>query len=174
MENASKALLIAGGVLLMILLLSLFVYTVNKMGGSTARIYSDLEKSKVDEFNQVFLNYQVKAYKLGKDGKEIGLTMQDVISIVNFAKDNNERHIMPVHVNVSVTGISIKVNGTDEEAGDNWEDKDNETLDKILKKYYYFENGEGTEKLKFKDINIEYGEQSKGEANFVKKIEIIK
>ena len=42
MENASKALLIAGGVLIAILLLTLFSYLFRQMASSTSNIYENL------------------------------------------------------------------------------------------------------------------------------------
>ena len=40
MENASKALLIAGGVLIAILIATLWVYFARKIGDENARIYA--------------------------------------------------------------------------------------------------------------------------------------
>ena len=57
MENASKALLISGGVLIAILILTLFSYLFSKMAGSSSNIYAALEKHEKDEFNQQFINY---------------------------------------------------------------------------------------------------------------------
>ena len=42
MENASKALIIAGGVLIVILVLTLFAYINTKMGSGTSNLYSRL------------------------------------------------------------------------------------------------------------------------------------
>ena len=79
MENASKALIMAGGVLIAILLLTFFVYILNVIGAHTARVYEDLEASEISEFNQKFLNY---------DGRD-DLKIQDVVTIVGLAIDNN-------------------------------------------------------------------------------------
>lgn len=54
MENASKALLISAGVLIAILLLTLFSYLMRQMGGSTYGIYSKLSQREITEFNQKF------------------------------------------------------------------------------------------------------------------------
>lgn len=94
MENASKALLIAGAMLLFILVLTFSVYLVRRIGGQTSELYGDIEQSKIDEFNQKFLIY---------NGKE-DLRIHDVISIINLAKDNNEHARFPVVIKVKVDG----------------------------------------------------------------------
>lgn len=90
MENASKAILIAGGVLLMIMALSFATYIFRSIGESTSEYYEQLEQSDIDQFNQKFTKYE------GKND----LTIQDVVSIVNLAKDNNQTEKMPVEVKV--------------------------------------------------------------------------
>ena len=92
MENASKALLISAGVLLAILLLSLFAYLMRQMGASTSGIYSTLSQHEISEFNQKFLNYEGRKK----------LSIQDVITIVNLAKDNNEKANRPTIIEVKV------------------------------------------------------------------------
>ena len=93
MENASKALLIAGAALLAMLLLSLLVYVFNNIGSGANDIYENLKESDITEFNQKFLNY---------DGKT-NLKIQDVVTIINIAIDNNERGVVPIDVVVRVT-----------------------------------------------------------------------
>ena len=93
MENASKALLIVGGMLIGILLFSLFIYMVRKSGAETAKVYTIFSQSEIAEFNQKFYNYEDK-----------DLTIQDVVSIVNLAKDNNQRQDRPTNITVSVNG----------------------------------------------------------------------
>lgn len=105
MENASKALLIAGAMLLLILVLTFSVYLVRKIGGQTSELYGDLEQSKIDEFNQKFFIYNDRGTKKDAEGNWINpLTIQDVISIINLAKDNNENQKYPVIVKVKIDG----------------------------------------------------------------------
>lgn len=110
MENASKALLISAGVLLAILLLSLFAYLMRQMGTSTSGIYSTLSQHEISEFNQKFLNYE---------GRE-NLSIQDVITIVNLAKDNNEKANRPTIIEVTVDELD-------------WSKKTTEELNDLLK-----------------------------------------
>lgn len=97
MENASKALLIAAGVLIAILILTLFSYLMRQMGSSTSGIYSKLSQREITEFNQKFLNYEGRGiYSVGKDneGNDLynPLTVQDVATLINLARDSKENH----------------------------------------------------------------------------------
>lgn len=109
MENAAKALLIAGGVLIAILILSLFSYLVTQMGGSTSKIYSTMSQKEITEFNQKFLNYEDRE-----------LNIQDVITIVNMAKDNNEKSNRNTTISVFV-------------GGQNWVNKTSNQLNDLIK-----------------------------------------
>lgn len=104
MENASKAIIIAGGFLLMIMALSLAMFIFRNIGNSTSEYYEQLEQSDIDEFNQKFTKYDEK-----KD-----LTIQDVISIVNLAKDNNETGKMSLEVIVTLDERELQ-NETEDE-----------------------------------------------------------
>ncbi len=117
MENASKALLISAGVLIAILLLTLFSYLMRQMGDSTSGIYSTLSQHEITEFNQKFLNYE------GRDN----LSIQDVVTIINLAKDNNEKLNRP-------TIIEVKVDGSD------WSDKTLDVVKQNLDKTYTCSN----------------------------------
>ena len=114
MENASKALIIAGSVLIMILVLSLATYTFTRMGRDTAKMYSELEASDKSEFNQRFLNYKDRDIKKDASGQWINaLSIQDIVTVVNFAKENNKSRRMPVQVKVTLTGTGDITNYTD-------------------------------------------------------------
>lgn len=98
MENASKALLMAGAVLLLMLVLTFSVYFVKKLGGQTSELYSNIKQSDIDEFNQQFFNY---------DGKD-NLRIHDVISIINLAKNNNQSERFPIIIKVKVDGEEMQ------------------------------------------------------------------
>lgn len=79
MENASKALIMAAGVLIGILVLSLGVYLFAVFGDSSAKIQSRNEQKIVSEFNSQFTAYEGRT----------DLKIYDIITIVNYAKENN-------------------------------------------------------------------------------------
>lgn len=80
MENASKALIMAAGVLIGILVLSLAVYLFVSFGSTSADINKQRVEQQLVEFNSKFTSYE------GKDG----LTIYDVITLARYARENNE------------------------------------------------------------------------------------
>ncbi len=81
MENASKALIIAGGVLIAILTIAVLLFAWRTMG-TTAK-EDDLQKAsqQLSEFNEQFTSYQ----------KQI-LYGADVASVINKIRSNNSKH----------------------------------------------------------------------------------
>lgn len=78
MENASKALIMAGGILLGVLILALMV-TLFASSKSLSNSYETIKQSEaVQQFNTNFTKY------LGQD-----LTIHQVVTICNFADKNN-------------------------------------------------------------------------------------
>ena len=104
MENASKALIIAGGVLIVILVLTLFAYINTKMGSGTHNLYSRLEDHDITEFNQKFLNY---------DGNK-NLKIQDVVTLINTANNANKNNNIGAQVSILVNNASYLDKSTDE------------------------------------------------------------
>lgn len=97
MENASKALLIAGGVLVAILLLSLFSYMFTRMSDNTSNIVKTMEKSQIREFNQQFFNYE---------GRE-DITIQDIVTMVNIANDSYKTAKFPVKIEIRYRDVDL-------------------------------------------------------------------
>ena len=115
MENASKALIMAGGVLIAILLLTLFSYLFTKISSSTASFYDNLEKHEIDEFNQQFLNYEGSGTKVvGKTKDENGndvneynpLVAQDIATLINLAKNAEKNSKIRASVEIKLCGDS--------------------------------------------------------------------
>lgn len=79
MENATKALIMAAGVLMGIVILSLAVYEFTSFGISSKEIHKANEETRLNEFNSQFTKYE------GKDD----VTIYDVITVANLAKENN-------------------------------------------------------------------------------------
>ena len=79
MENASKALLMAAGVLIGILILSLGVYLFATFGSASAELHKENEQNQINQFNSQFTLY------VGKEG----VTIYDVVTVANLATENN-------------------------------------------------------------------------------------
>ena len=82
MENATKALIMAATVLLGVIILSLAVYLFLYFGSYAEGVENQNRDNQIAQFNSQFLSYQ---------GKE-GITIYDVITIANMAKDYNEEN----------------------------------------------------------------------------------
>lgn len=139
MENASKALLIAAGVLLMILVLSFAILLFRRMGSQSSEFYKDMSDTEIYEFNQQFFNYERDDLKI-----------QDVVSVINLAKDANDRERVPVVLEVNYLGSILDLNTVDTKKM--LSDSINDDI-----------------KTRYK-CTVEYGENS----NYVGKITIIK
>ena len=77
MENASKALIMAAGILVGMLILALMVTLFASAGNLNKSYDQSREASKVQQFNVNFIKY------IEKD-----LTIHDVLTIYNFAKQS--------------------------------------------------------------------------------------
>jgi len=92
MENASRALLMAGGILLGILILSLMV-TLFASSNSLSKRYDQSKQSEaIQRFNTNFTQY------VGRD-----LTIHQVLTIYNFAKQNGFEDSNIVKPSISFT-----------------------------------------------------------------------
>ena len=79
MENASKALLMAAGVLIGILIMLLAVYLFISFGSTSADIHEKVHINQINNFNSQFTMYE---------GKE-DITIHDVVSVAKLAKEIN-------------------------------------------------------------------------------------
>lgn len=115
MENASKALIIAGGVLIAVLLLTVFSYLFGKMASSTSSIYETLEKHEIDEFNQQFLNYEGRGitilHKKDENNRDVTyynyLKAQDIATLINLAKNSENNSKFKTKVKITLNGVNI-------------------------------------------------------------------
>ncbi len=93
MENAAKALIIAGGGLLLVLVLTLAMFIFKRMATQSSSFYKEMSDSERFEYNQKFFNYESE-----------NLRIQDVVTLINLVKDANEKQRAPVTINVSFGG----------------------------------------------------------------------
>lgn len=78
MENASKALIMAGGMLIGIIIISIGVILFAAFGGTSRNIQEQVDSRVLAEFNNNFEKY------LGSN-----CTIHDIVSLANFARKNN-------------------------------------------------------------------------------------
>ncbi len=81
MENASKALIMAGGILIGLVIFAMFVYELTTFAGNS-RIYDErVAKQQIEEFNSQFEKYTNQS-----------LTAQDIVTINNYIIEWNKNN----------------------------------------------------------------------------------
>lgn len=80
MENASKALIMAAGVLIGLLILSLAVYLFANFGAASAEAHRRNAENQVNQFNVQFTVYHGRT----------DVTIHDVVTVANLAKSSND------------------------------------------------------------------------------------
>lgn len=80
MENASKALIMAGSMLIGVIIISIGVYIFTTFGGSSKNIQEQVDNRVLAEFNNNFEKF------LGSDE----CTIHDIVNTISFAKKNNK------------------------------------------------------------------------------------
>ena len=107
MENASKALIIAGGMLIAIMVASLFVYLFTTYGNYAENMYDRINQRQITEANNEYTKYEG-----AKDN-----TIYDVITVVNKAKDNNKSLDLQSgdrgYISVGINGINSNLQNAD-------------------------------------------------------------
>lgn len=86
MENASKALIMAASVILGIMIITFSVFVFGIFKDYNAKNTSQIEEKEDSKFNSEFFKY----YENGKDVLKVN--PHDIVSIVNFAKENNLKY----------------------------------------------------------------------------------
>lgn len=142
MENASKALIIAGGVLLAMMILALLLYVASSVTDMAEAQDRKVLTEQIEEFNKSYLAYNKKR-----------MYGTDVITVVNKAIDHNKRTqtdeeeyhiniILTVHDTFETTKqtITTKADGTVEEGA-----KEKITSTEILKEGKTYKLLKGTE-----------------------------
>ena len=81
MENAAKALLIAGTVLLAIIMVSIAVYLYSLYSNQADQYSETVSATELQKFNSKFDVY------LGREN----ITAQEIVSVVNLAKEYNNQ-----------------------------------------------------------------------------------
>ena len=112
MENAAKALLMAGGVLIGILILTLAAYLYASFGGTSQVIQDRMDSNELEQFNNKFISYQSKE-----------CTIYDVLTVVNMANEFNDKNeLSPSDTDyyIEVEGPNIKNNLTINFVKNNW------------------------------------------------------
>lgn len=108
MENASKALIMAAGVLIGILTISLMVYLFNRLGQSNKLIYNQIQEREVQEFNSKLLQGGGEDLTSKNTGSYASTT--ELMAALAFIRDINLNQNYPSTNDEPF--IQVKVTGT--------------------------------------------------------------
>ena len=105
MENASKALLMAAGVLMGVVILLFAAYLFLTFSSSADDVKSEIANNQLNKFNSQFLAYEQRE----------DLTVYDILTAVNLAENNNKYYqLEPGDTNyITVKVDNSVVNSTD-------------------------------------------------------------
>lgn len=142
MENASKALIIAGGILIAMLVLSIAVYLFTTYASLGETYDQTLSATEIQKFNANFTKF---------DGRE-DIIIQEIVSLANFVRSYNEQTgEETVNVSLGTTNLADSADS----------DKLSDELIDTIKKNSSKDDGSGKVKLKyFKCENIKYNDKT--------------
>lgn len=168
MENATKALIIAGSILISVIVISLLMMTFGKIGTFQKNQRTEEEAEQIEEFNKDYTKY---------DGQYVYGT--EVITIINKTVDYNKRTGKSITVNITFTVDSYELKKEYWKNGKRLEEKktikkgEELTLKNDDNKYVFVDSEENIEQLKnraFKCESIKMNNDGKiSEINFVEK-----
>ena len=111
MENASKALLMSAAILLGIMIISVAVAIFNTLAGFSQTAIEQMQEKQVSEFNSNFTKYDGQI-----DGKNIPVTIHDIVSLANLAKQSNIENQLQeengYNENTNYVQVDLKIGGT--------------------------------------------------------------
>ena len=136
MENASKALIMAAGVLIGIMVLSIAVYLFATFGTRSAELHRQIDDDRLNQFNTQFTSYELN--------NEI--TIYDVISVANLAKQSNINNgFETIDTSANSFYVSVSVKTSNNTSYTNIEAKTQSWYEQNLispEKYMTVDNGE--------------------------------
>lgn len=185
MENASKALLISGGILIAIVILAISTRLFKSASNVSKSYFEQQEASEIAQFNANFSKFTSAGVQdeNGKVTKQYA-TIYDIISLANFAYNYNSENIDspndPTTYRDDKNSVAIKIDlviNIDKNKNITYEDIESEeylknkynkkTYTDLLKEYYYKVNGPTTAD-NYYTFEAETSRNNTGRINYVK------
>ena len=88
MENASKALIMSGSILIGVLLVALMVYLFTSASAMRKSYSTNISNTRMNEFNTKYTKYLVTKEEYEEYGNYV--TIRDIITLANNAEEFNE------------------------------------------------------------------------------------
>lgn len=167
MENASKALIMAAGVLLGVMLISFAVYLFSTFGNYSNDVYEQMEATRMSAFNSQFTKYYGTEQRENPYNPNSGeyyngpilCTVQDVVTIAKLARDSNAQYGVydddPNYVSTNPNDMYVTVNLLSVSRGNNIENWTENQFTNLIKANTFVEGS--TSNIKYYYItSIEY------------------
>lgn len=90
MENASKALLLGGGILIGLIVMSIGVYIFSTYSGNATSVDQNRQATEIKKFNVNFTKFE------GRDD----ITIQEIVTLINFAEQYEKEN--GIHIQISI------------------------------------------------------------------------
>ncbi len=113
MENASKALLMAAGILIAILIVTIAVFLFASYSSISESYEETTQTTEIQKFNENFTRY------LDRDD----VTIQEIVTLYNYIKEYKEKTDGEIEVAITYNGISESDLKNSAEAIKNYQDK---------------------------------------------------
>ena len=97
MENATKALLIAAGVLIGVMILSVAVTLYTSLGSYIDSYQKEIDERAIQKFNEQFTRYI--NVEDGSADTKFTLTIQDIVTVASIAYQNNQKYQLEEYEN---------------------------------------------------------------------------
>ena len=159
MDNASKALIIVGEILLGILLLSLMVAVFILFGNFSAEMHKHMTESQRTEFNSNFLSLEYRT----------NIKAQEIVTLINYVKQSNDakeleyntRTESDYYTTVWIDGADVFNSSAFVNTADQYNNELKSKLDNFIKNNntYYF-SCNATIKKNGSNLKTEYKEYS--------------
>ena len=143
-ENAANALMIAAGVLISVLIISLAVFLFNSSSEFAESYYAEIDSKTTQALNNEFEIYN-------RDD----VTIQDIVSLANFARDTNIKNGVENDKNNSIYIQVILYNGSK-----HLETLDREEMYQFMEENTFIDNDPSKGEQKYKCKGIEYDENT--------------
>lgn len=127
MENASKALIMAGTILIGILLIALLVYFFNSVLGVDKAYKANVSTTRLVEFNTKFTKYNITQKQYEESDEKNYVRIYDIITLGNLAKEFNSSNELNETDDEYITISIPKVSGAKNIQG-NTVEENNELL----------------------------------------------
>lgn len=131
MDNASKALIMAGGILIAVLVISVSMYVITSARGVAKISNERVEENAVQSFNRFYAAYT-------SDGSEVEIMGIDAVNIYRKALDDSKRIDGALHtIDIEASDIPSSITSVSAAIDNNDDSNNGEGSKNFLKPYYF-------------------------------------